>query len=87
MSTLKKALLRISLRPKGYTYREAKSLLHQLGFREFNMGKTSGSRVRFYRESDGRVIMLHKPHPGDTMTPGAVRDLADFIERLGIYEK
>ncbi len=84
MSTKEKALLRILNRPKDYTYREAKSLLEQLGFEEYSKGKTSGSRVKFYRAVDQRVVMLHKPHPGDIMTPGAVRDLAALIERLEI---
>ena len=57
-----------------------------LGFKEDNAGKTSGSRVRFYREADGCIIMLHKPHPGTVMTPGSVRDLADFLERIDAYE-
>ena len=87
MSTKDKALLRILQRPKGYTYREAKALLEQMGFEEYSKGKTSGSRVKFFRASDKRVVMLHKPHPGDVMTPGAVRDLATFIERLVSNER
>lgn len=27
--------------------------------------------------------MLHKPHPGDVMTPGAVRDLVIYLKELG----
>lgn len=50
MSKLEKAKERIMLKPKDYTYTEAKYLLGKLGFQEFNKGKTSGSRVRFYRE-------------------------------------
>ena len=65
MSKIDKAKERLSLRPKDYTYSEAKYLLSQLGFEEFNKGKTSGSRVKFYRASDQRIILLHKPHPGD----------------------
>lgn len=84
MSKFEKAKSRISNRPKDYTYLEARSLLSQLGFKEYTKGKTAGSRVRFYRESDGKVIMFHKPHPSDIMSPGAIRDLADFLESLGV---
>lgn len=65
MSKIDKAKERLSLCPKDYTYSEAKYLLTQLGFQEFNKGKTSGSRVKFYRVSDQRIILLHKPHLGD----------------------
>lgn len=87
MSTKEKAISRVLQRPKDYTYKEAKKLLEQLGFKESSKGKTSGSRVKFFREADRRIVMLHKPHPGDTMTPGAVRDLACLIERLESNER
>ena len=72
MSKIDKAKERLSLHPKDYTYSEAKYLLSQLGFEEFNKGKTSGSRIKFYRELDNKMILLHKPHPGNIMSSGAV---------------
>lgn len=83
MSKLDKAKERLRSKPKDYTYTEAKYLLGKLGFKEFTKGKTSGSRVRFYRESDGRVIDIHKPHPGDEMVIGSVKDLELFLRELG----
>lgn len=83
MSKFEKAKARLLLKPKDYTYSEAKTLLSQLGFDEYNKGKTSGSRVRFYRQEDQRAILLHKPHPGDVMDPGAVKDLVEFLSDLG----
>lgn len=83
MSRLEKAKERIRIKPKDYTYSEAKTLLSQLGFEEYNKGKTSGSRVKFYRKEDKKIILLHKPHPGDVMTTGAIRELADFLSDLG----
>ena len=47
MSKIDKAKERLFARPKDYTYSEAKYLLSQLGFEEYNKGKTSGSRVKF----------------------------------------
>lgn len=32
---------------------------------------------------DQRIILLHKPHPGDVMSPGAIRDLAAHLEEIG----
>ena len=83
MSTLRKALDRIGSLPKDYTFSEAKSLMEKLGFIEMNKGKTSGSRVRLYRSSDGAVIDLHKPHPQDEMKSYAVKELRDFLRDLG----
>lgn len=83
MSKFEKAKERIRLKPKDYTYSEAKTLLLQMGFMECHKGKTSGSRVKFYREEDQRIILLHKPHPDDIMKPGAVKDLLEFLINLG----
>jgi hypothetical protein len=83
MSKLEKAKQRILSAPKDYTYSEAKYLLRQLGFEEFNKGKTSGSRVRFYRASDQSIIDLHKPHPDNEMDTGAVKDIVEYLKELG----
>lgn len=83
MSRIDKAKERLRTRPRDYTYSEAKYLLEHLGFEEFNKGRTSGSRVKFYRESDRRIILLHKPHPGDVMSPGAIDDLVNRLVEMG----
>ena len=79
MSRLEKAKERLKSVPKDYTYSEAKYLLGQLGFVENNKGKTSGSRVKFFRASDGKIILLHKPHPSDIMNINSVRDLLEIL--------
>lgn len=83
MSKFEKAKERILQKPTDYTYTEAKYLLSKLGFEEYNKGKTSGSRVRFFRENDRKVILLHKPHPGDEMDKGAVSGLVDYLKGIG----
>ncbi|MCM1047795.1 MAG: type II toxin-antitoxin system HicA family toxin [Clostridiales bacterium] len=83
MSKFDKAKERILQKPKDYTYTEARYLLGKMGFEEYNKGKTSGSRVRFYRESDKTAILLHKPHPDDNMDKGAVSDLVDYLKGIG----
>lgn len=83
MSKYEKAKDRILQKPKDYTYTEAKYLLGKMRFVESNKGKTSGSRVCFFREEDKAVIMLHKPHPGDEMDRGAVSDLVDYLKGIG----
>lgn len=86
MSKLEKAISRLKAKPKDYTYSEAKQLLGQLGFEESTKGKTSGSRVKFFRPKDQSVILLHKPHPGDIMSPATVRDLLATLNSKGDIE-
>ena len=83
MSQLDKAKERLKSIPKDYTYSEAKYLLGQLGFQESNKGKTSGSRVKFFRASDGESILMHKPHPTDIMHYKSVCGLVKFLCRIG----
>ena len=83
MIKFEKSKQRLQSIPKDYTYSEAKALLVQISFKEYNKGKTSGSRVKFYREEDKKIILLHKPHPGDIMRVGAVRDLLKYLEEIG----
>ena len=83
MSKLEKAIQRLKSIPRDYAYTEAKYILGQFGFMEMNKGKTSGSRVKFYRPSDGEMISFHKPHPSSIMSMGNVRDLVTFLERIG----
>ncbi len=83
MSKLEKAKARLRSEPKDYSYSEARSLLNQLGFIEMNKGKTSGSRVEFFREEDKKAIYMHKPHPGDIMRYAAVKQLVEYLTEIG----
>lgn len=83
MGQLEKAKNRIKTCPKDYTYDEARALLGRLGFEEYNKGKTSGSRVRFFRKIDGKLIDLHKPHPQSTMKEYSIKALKTFLEEIG----
>ena len=83
MSKLDKAKERLLTIPTDYTDSEAKYLLGQLGFAEYTKGKTSGSRVKFFRQADNETILLHKPHPSNVMSVGSVRDLAEYLKRIG----
>lgn len=83
MSTLEKLKSRVERLPKDFTYAEARTLLKALGFEEITKGKTSGSRVRFYRKNDGAVIDLHKPHPKPEMKGYAVEQLVERLKEYG----
>ncbi|MBO4681346.1 MAG: type II toxin-antitoxin system HicA family toxin [Clostridiales bacterium] len=83
MTVLDKAKNRLRAMPKDYTFSEARQLLSHLDFKEYQKGKTSGSRVMFYRASDNKKVLLHKPHPGDEMSIANTRDLYEKLSELG----
>lgn len=41
-----------------------------------------GSRIRFVL--NGSVARFHRPHPGNTMDKGAVKDAKTFFEMVGV---
>ena len=76
MTQHKKLLKRFQSKPKDFTFAEMRKLLRGLGYREIKSGKTSGSRVAFFRDDIRHIIRIHKPHPKNTMK----RYQLDFIE-------
>ena len=38
------------------------------------------------RKKDQKIILLHKPHPGDVMKVGAVAARVEFLKNLGELE-
>ncbi len=63
MSKAEKLIQRLRNYPKDFTYVELRKILFHFGYEEIKTGKTSGSRVAFYREESRHIIRLHKPHP------------------------
>ena len=66
------------------TYSEAKNLLEQLGYEEYNKGRTSGSQVIFIRKADMSKILLHKPHPRNELLAYQVKQLIEQLEQEGL---
>lgn len=44
--------------PSTYRYADFIKVMASYGFEMYSKGKTSGSRVRFYRPSDGRMFVI-----------------------------
>lgn len=63
MASYEKLYRRMCTLPKDFTLDELRKVMKHNGFVERNRGKTSGSAICFYRESDDRKLMFHKPHP------------------------
>lgn len=83
MSQFQKAIERLRTIPKDYTYTELKGLLIKLGYVEYTKGSTSGSRVKFFRDSDGSTIILHKPHPTDILKEYAIKEVITKLSEAG----
>ena len=83
MSKIEKAIERLKSKPKDFTYDEAKMILNNFGFIEYNKGKTSGSRVEF-SDVSGRKIVLHKPHPKNILKPYQVSEIIRKLIEGGI---
>lgn len=83
MSRNDQRLARLLSKPRDYTYREGDALLVALGFLEMPTGKTGGSRVRFFRERDGAMVTMHKPHPNKVLKPYQVTELIDVLRKYG----
>ncbi len=81
MSRKEKLLKRLKSKPKDFTYEEAKTLLLQLGFEEYQKVKTSGSRVEFINIKEDISIDLHKPHPSNTLKKYQIIKLIKDLKR------
>lgn len=66
--------------PKDFTFEELETILCQLGFKQDNKGKTSGSRVRFYNQEKQLLYLAHKPHPQSIIKEKALKDIVDFLK-------
>ena len=83
MSRRGKLLKRLMSKPKDFTYDEARTLLIQLGFKENNKGKTSGSRVVFKKDVNTK-IQLHKTHPEKILKKYQLESLLEDLNRYGV---
>jgi hypothetical protein len=78
MSKKGKLLQRLLSDPKDFTWEELVAILTYFGFEELKKGKTGGSRRKF-ADGQKRVIMLHKPHPGNIVKEYAVQQVIEYL--------
>lgn len=82
MGKLEKMIERLKSNPKDFTFEEMQTLLLALGFELSNKGKTSGSRVKFFK--DGVFIILHKPHPRKELLSYQIKQIIDVLSEEGL---
>lgn len=79
MTRVEKLLANLLSVPNTFDFNDFARVMQYLGYEPDQKGRTSGSRVRFYRESDGRILVMHSPHPSNEMTRGAVKAAVRFL--------
>ena len=82
MGKLEKMIERLKSNPKDFTFEEIQTLLLALGFELSNKGKTSGSRVKFFK--DGVFIILHKPHPRKELLSYQIKQIIETLSEEGL---
>lgn len=82
MGQLDKLKVRFQSKPKDFTWDELLKLLTSLGYKESQMGKTSGSRVRFLHDRFAPII-LHKPHPSSILKAYQIKQIIAELSNRG----
>lgn len=77
-----KLIQKLKTIPKDFTFDEMLSLLEYPGFSVSNKGKTSGSRIKFYKGD--MVIILHKPHPRKELLEYQLKQILDILMKEGL---
>ncbi len=80
MTKKDKLLERFLTQPKDFTNNELKTMLSGLGYQEYHLGKTSGSRVSFHNETIGHEFKIHKPHPGNILKPYLIKYINEKLK-------
>lgn len=83
MTKKEKLKERLITLPTDFTWEELKSLLLSFGYKESNVGKTSGSRMRFISEIYS-PILLHKPHPKPVIKMYMLKQIIEQLKKEGL---
>ncbi|NCA82092.1 MAG: type II toxin-antitoxin system HicA family toxin [Opitutae bacterium] len=78
MGKKEKLRARFETIPADFTWLELCSLLSGFGYEELKGG---GSRRKMVK--DGRVIILHEPHPGKIVKKYALKQVLDHLKESG----
>lgn len=80
-----KLIERLKSIPRDFTFEEAESLLNYLDYVRSNKGRTSGSRVMFYKKNSPSIL-LHKPHPRKELLEYQVKQLLEILKQEGLIK-
>jgi hypothetical protein len=83
MTKRDKLIDRFLAKPTDFTWAELTKVLNSFGYKQVNVGKTSGSRVRFVHPSYPPMI-LHKPHPKPILKRYQLEDMINLLQQEGL---
>lgn len=86
MGTKEKLIERLKALPTDFTFEEVERLLNLFGYVKTEKGKTSGSRVLFYKSGKSQIL-LHRPHPQKELKRYAVKQVLEELVKNGDIEK
>jgi len=78
-----KLIERLLSYPTDFSFSELTALLGRFGYLISNVGRTSGSRVKFVNV-EGDYIRLHKPHPRNILKPYQINDIIIALRERGL---
>ena len=82
MSTKEKLLERFRRLPGDFTFDELIRLFNIFGFELDNKGRTSGSRVLFYKNEE--CFAMHRPHPGNIVRKAVLKEVYNYLYIKGL---
>ena len=87
MNKKDKLIKRFRNLPRDFTFEEMTALFKQCGFELGNKGATSGSRVEFFHEKDGKSYIMHKPHPANIIKGYVMRQVLSYLTTNGYLKE
>ena len=82
MAKIEKLIERLLSRPVDFTWNELATILGYFGYHELKKGKTGGSRRKF-GDDKKRLIIPHKPHPGNIVKRYAIEQIITTLKENG----
>ena len=83
LSQKEKLIKKLKSKSKNMTFSEIEVLLNSFGYKCFDKGHTSGSRVIF--ESDAYPpILLHKPHQRKELLEYQIKEIIKILKQEGL---
>lgn len=81
MSTKKKLIDRFLSMPADFAYDELVRLFAISGFVECSKGRTSGSRIEFVNQEEGKTFMKHRPHPDNKIKLYVMKQVLEYLSK------
>lgn len=83
MTNINKIISKFKNNSKNITFSETERVLKCVGYLKDNKGKTSGSRIRFFKSSSENLL-LHRPHPRNTLLSYQVKEVSEILKKEGL---